>query len=148
MSGIFAMRDDTKNLYAASLATVHGVPFTIAVAHEAVSLAAFEQAGIDVAVNPRAVTAEEIVRWAHDPRTQQVAMLEENRYEVLDVTTRETSRYVGTAFRDMPVHGALIGALVRNGSAVFPHGDDVLQAGDRVIIFTEAENAPWVIEAL
>lgn len=147
-AAIFAMRDDTKNLYAASLATVHGVPFTIAVAHEAVSLAAFEQAGIDVAVNPRAVTAEEIVRWAHDPRTQQVAMLEENRYEVLDVTTRETSRYVGTAFRDMPVHGALIGALVRNGSAVFPHGDDVLQAGDRVIIFTEAENAPWVIEAL
>jgi hypothetical protein len=24
----------------------------------------------------------------------------------------------------------------------------VLQAGDRVIIFTEAANAPWVVEAL
>ena len=147
-AGIFAMRDDTKNLYAASLAKVHGIPFTIAVAHEAVSLAAFDQAGIDVAVNPRTVTAEEIVRFAHDPRTQQVAMLEENRYEVLDVTTRESSRYIGTKFRDMPVHGALIGAIVRNGSAIFPHGDDVLQTGDRVIVFTEASNAPWVIEAL
>jgi len=147
-AAIFAMRDDTKNLYAASLVKVHGVPFTIAVAHEPVSVAAFDQAGIDVAINPRAVTAEEIVRFAHDPRTQQVSMLEGNRYEVLDVTTRETSRYVGTAFRDMPVHGALIGAIVRNGTAIFPHGDDVLQAGDRVIIFTEAANAPWVIEAL
>lgn len=147
-AAIFAMRDDTKNLYAASLAKVHGVPFTIAVAHEPVSVAAFDQAGIDVAINPRAVTAEEIIRFAHDPRTQQVSMLEGNRYEVLDVTTRETSRYVGTAFRDMPVHGALIGAIVRNGTAIFPHGDDVLQAGDRVIIFTEAANAPWVIEAL
>ena len=38
--------------------------------------------------------------------------------------------------------------IVRNGAAIFPHGDDVLQAGDRVIIFTEATNAPWVVEAL
>jgi trk system potassium uptake protein TrkA len=75
-------------------------------------------------------------------------MLEGNRYEVLDVTTRETSRYANTAFRDMPTHGALIGAIVRNGTAIFPHGDDVLQAGDRVIIFTEAANVPWVVEAL
>ena len=147
-AGIFAMRDDAKNQYAASLAQVHGMAFTIAIAHEAVSVAAFEQAGIDVSVNPRGVTAEEIVRFAHDPRMQQVAMLEGNRYEVLDVTTRESSRYIGMAFRDMPVHGSLIGAIIRDGTAIFPHGDDVLEAGDRVIIFTEAANAPWVVEAL
>ena len=147
-AGIFAMRDDAKNQYAASLAQVHGIPFTIAIAHEAVSVAAFEQAGIDVSVNPRGVTAEEIVRFAHDPRTQQVAMLEGNRYEVLDVTTRDSSRYIGSKFRDMPVHGALIGAIVRNGTAIFPHGDDMLEVGDRVIVFTEAANVPWVVEAL
>ena len=147
-AGIFAMRDDAKNQYAASIAQVHGIPFTIAIAHEAVSVSAFDRAGIDVSINPRAVTAEEIVRFAHDPRTQQVVMLEGNRYEVLDVTTRDSSRYIGMSFRDMPVHGSIIGAIVRNGHAVFPHGDDVLQAGDRVIIFTEAANAPWVVEAL
>jgi trk/ktr system potassium uptake protein len=147
-AAIFAMRDDAKNLYAASLAEVHGVPFTIGIAHEAVSVAAFEHAGIDVSVNPRAVTAEEIIRFAHDPRTQQVALLEGNRYEVLDVTTRDTSRYVGSRFRDMPIHGALIGAIVRNGTAIFPHGDDVLQSGDRVIVFTESADAPRVVEAL
>jgi trk system potassium uptake protein TrkA len=147
-AAIFAMRDDAKNQYAASIARVRGIPFTIALAHEAVSVSAFDKAGIDVAINPRAVAAEEIVRFAHDPRTQQVAMIEGNRYEVLDVTTRESSRYIGMAFRDMPVHGSIIGAIVRNGSAIFPHGDDRLQAGDRVIIFTEAANAPWVIEAL
>jgi trk system potassium uptake protein len=147
-AAIFAMRDDAKNQYGASIARVRGVPFTVALAHEAVSVGAFDKAGIDVAINPRAVTAEEIVRFAHDPRTQQVAMLEGNRYEVLDVTTRESSRYIGMAFRDMPVHGSIIGAIVRNGDAIFPHGNDVLEAGDRVIIFTEAANAPWVVEAL
>ena len=37
-AGIFAMRDDAKNQYAASLAQVHGIPFTVAIAHEAVSV--------------------------------------------------------------------------------------------------------------
>jgi trk system potassium uptake protein len=147
-AGIFAMRDDAKNQYAASLAKVHGIPFTIGIAHEAVSVAAFEQAGVDVSVNPRGVTAEEIIRFAHDPRTQQIALLEGHRYEVLDVTTRPTSRYVGSKFRDMPIHGALIGAIVRDGTAIFPHGEDVLESGDRVIVFTESADAARVVEAL
>jgi trk/ktr system potassium uptake protein len=147
-AAIFAMRDDTMNLYAASLAKVHGVKFTIAIAHEAVSVEAFEQAGIDVSVNPRGVTAEEIIRFAHDPRTKQVALLEGNRYEVIDVTLRDTSEYIGKRFQDMPIRGALIGAVVRNGSAIFPHRDDVLQSGDRVIVFTQAADAPRVVKAL
>jgi len=147
-AAIFAMRDDAKNLYAASLAKVHGVKFTIGIAHEEVSVEAFEHAGIDVSVNPRAVTAEEIIRFAHDPRTKQVALLEGNRYEVIDVTLRDTSEYIGKAFKEMPVRGALIGAVVRNGTAIFPHGDDVLQQGDRVIVFTEAADAPRVVSAL
>jgi trk system potassium uptake protein len=147
-AAIFAMRDDAKNLYAASLAEVHGVKFTIAIAHEAVSTEAFEHAGIDVSVNPRGVTAEEIIRFAHDPRTKQVALLEGNRYEVIDVTLRDTSDYIGKRFKDMPVRGALIGAVVRDGSAIFPHRDDVLEAGDRVIVFTEAADADRVVKAL
>jgi trk system potassium uptake protein len=147
-AAIFAMRDDAKNLYAASLAGVHGVRFTIAIAHEAVSAEAFEHAGIDVSVDPRAVTAEEIIRFAHDPRTKQVALLEGNRYEVIDVTLHDTSEYIGKAFKEMPIRGALIGAVVRNGQAIFPHGDDVLQAGDRVIVFTQAADAPRVVKAL
>ena len=52
---IFAMRDDAKNLYAATLAKVHGVPFTIAIAHErGLRRARSSRSGIDVSVNPRA----------------------------------------------------------------------------------------------
>lgn len=136
-AAIFAMREDAKNHYAATLARVHGVSFTIAVIHEPVSARVYEASGVDVTVNPRQVTAEEIVRFAHDPRTQQVAMLEGDRFEVLDITTQSTSEYVGLRFCDMPIRGALIGAIVREGKAVFPRSTEVLQAGDRVIVFTE-----------
>jgi cholest-4-en-3-one 26-monooxygenase len=95
-----------------------------------------------------ATTAEEIVRFAHDPRTQQVAMLEGNRYEVLDITTQPTSEYVGLRFREMPIRGALIGAIVRDGKALFPRSDEVLEAGDRVIVFTERSRVPDVEKVL
>jgi trk system potassium uptake protein TrkA len=147
-AGVFAMKDDAKNHYAATLARVHGVPFTIAIVHDTISTQVYEYSGVDVTINPRGVTAEEIVRFAHDPRTQQVTMLEGDRYEVLDITTQPTSEYVGLRFRDMPIRGAMIGAIVRDGTAVFPRSEDVLQAGDRVIVFTETSRVPDVEKVL
>jgi trk system potassium uptake protein len=48
----------------------------------------------------------------------------------------------------MPIRGGLIGAIVRDGRAIFPRGDDVLRAGDRAIIFTESKRVPEVEQAL
>lgn len=145
---VFAMRDDMKNHFAASLAKVHGARFTVAIVHDAPSQEVFEHAGVDVTVNPRQITAEEIVRFAHDPRTQQVVMLEGDRFEVLDLTTSRDSEYIGLTFKEMPIRGALIGAIVRDGKAIFPRGDDVLRPGDRVIVFTESQRVPEVEKAL
>ena len=55
---------------------------------------------------------------------------------------------VGLRFREMPIRGALIGAIVRDGKALFPHSDEVLQAGDRVIVFTERSRVPDVEKVL
>jgi trk system potassium uptake protein TrkA len=145
---VFAMRDDMKNHFAAALAKVHGARFTVAIVHDTPSVEVFEHAGIDVTVNPRQITAEEIVRFAHDPRTQQVVMLEGDRFEILDITTRPGSEYIGLRFREMPIRGAVIGAIVRDGKAVFPRSDDVLQTGDRVIVFTESQRVHEVEKAL
>ncbi|HET8812990.1 MAG TPA: Trk system potassium transporter TrkA [Gaiella sp.] len=136
-AAVFAIKDDAKNHYAATLARVHGVRFTIAIVYDPVSTKVYEQSGVDVTINPRGVTAEEIVRFAHDPRTQQVAMLDGDRYEVLDITTQPSSEYVGLRFGEMPIRGALIGAIVRDGKALFPRSDEILRSGDRVIVFTE-----------
>ena len=42
----------------------------------------------------------------------------------------------------------MIGAVVRDGAALFPHGTDVLRPGDRVIIFVESRRAAIVEQAL
>ena len=142
------MGSDEKNLYTAMLAKLHGVAFTVAVAVDPASVSVFERAGVDVAINPRMVTAEEIVRFAHDPRIRQMAMVEGDRFEILDITVRQESELVGRPFRELPMTGSLIGAIVRGDKAIFPHGDDMLQPGDRAIIFAEARRVHQVERAL
>ena len=115
------MPDDAKNLYAAMLAKAHGIGLTIAIVHERITEHLSERAGIDVAINPRTVTAEEIVRWAHDPRIAPgLAMLEGDRFEILDITVREESKLVGKPFKELPMTGSLIGAIVRDGRGDLP----------------------------
>jgi trk/ktr system potassium uptake protein len=143
-AAVLSMRDDAKNHYAATLAKVHGVQTTIAIVHEAASREVFEHGQIDVAIDPRSITAEEIVRFARDPRTQQVVMLEGDRFEILDIKVRPDSEFVGKPFRELPMTGSLIGAIIRDGRPVFPHGDDTLQPEDRAIIFTESSRVAEV----
>jgi trk system potassium uptake protein TrkA len=147
-AAVFAMREDEKNLYAATLAKRHGVPFTVAIVHEPASEEVFDAVGVDAAVNPRVVTAEEMVRFARDPRIRQLTMLEGDRFEVLDITVREESDLCGIPFRELPMTGSLIGAIVRDGEAIFPHGDDMLLPGDRAIIFTESSRVGRVEQVL
>ena len=147
-AGVFAMANDAKNLYAATIAKVHGLELTIALVDEPVSEQVFERGAVDRAVNPRSVTAEEMVRFAHDPRIRQLAMLEHDRFEVLDITVRPESELAGKPFRELPMTGSLIGAIVRDGTVIFPHGNDMLQAGDRAIIFAESSRVGQVERAL
>jgi trk system potassium uptake protein len=147
-AAVFCMNDDARNLYGAVLAKLRGVRLTIALTHDPVSAEVYEGGGVDVAINPRQVVAEEMVRFAHDPRCRQVAMLDGDRFEILDVTVRAESALVNKAFKELPMTGSLIGAVVRDGAAIFPHSTDVLQAGDRVIVFVESRRASLVEQAL
>ena len=145
---VFCLNDDARNLYGAILAKSHGVRLTIALVHDEISVDVYERGGVDLAINPRQVTAEEMVRFAHDPRIRQIAMLEGDRFEILDLTVRRESPLAGKPFDELPATGSMIGALIRNDTVMFPHGSDVLRAGDRVIVFVESERAAAVEQAL
>jgi Trk K+ transport system NAD-binding subunit len=77
-----------------------------------------------------------------------MAMFEHEQFMVLDLTTRPDSEYVGVPMRELPRRGAVIGAIVRDDRTIFPHADDRLESGDRVIVFTEAARASEVERAL
>ena len=143
-AAVYCLNDDAKNLYAALLAKEHGLRLTIALVHDQTSVAVYARGGVDVTINPRQVTAEEMVRFAHDPRIRQIAMLEDDRFEILDISVRPDSELVDQPFNRLPATGSVIGAVIRNGSVLYPHSSDVLRAGDRVIVFVESRRASIV----
>jgi trk system potassium uptake protein len=147
-AAVFCLNDDAKNLYGALLSKGHGVRMTIALVHDQTSVEVYARGGVDVTINPRQVTAEEMVRFAHDPRIRQIAMLEDDRFEILDLSVRAESELAGKPFSELPATGSVIGAVIRNGSVHYPHSSDVLQAGDRVIVFVESSRASLVERAL
>ena len=148
-AAVFCMNDDAKNLFAAVLARVNGVHLTVTLVHDPAAARVYERAGVDVAINPRQVIAEEFVRFAHDPRIRQIAMLEDDRFEILDLTVRDDSELAHRRFDELPQTGSVIGAVVRDGGRVlFPHGSDTLEPGDRVIIFVESRRASLVEKVL
>jgi trk system potassium uptake protein TrkA len=147
-AAVFSMSDDAKNLYAAVLAKLHGVRYTIGVIDEPRSVEVLEAAGVDVAINARELTAEEMIRFAHDPRTRQITMLEGDRFEILDITVRPDSKLAGMSFKELPATGSHIGAIIREGEAMFPHAADTLLPDDRVIIFVESRRSSLVERSL
>ncbi|GGX18576.1 Trk system potassium transport protein TrkA [Streptomyces malachitofuscus] len=145
-AAVFAGGDDSRNLHAAVLTKLHGVGLTLTVLDDPGAAEVFEAAGVDVTIDPGDETAEKMARFTFDERTHQMAMLGDDRFEVLDVTVRARSRLA-----HRPVDAlveACVGAIVRDGGVVFPEGSDLLLPGDRAILLTEPGRVAAIERAL
>jgi len=111
----------------------------------------FEEAGVDVAVNPRRATAEEIVEFARDQDTLNVALLENNQAEIIEIRiTAESAlagRPIAEAIADFPP-GVVIGAITRHGSFLLPRGDTVVKPGDHAVVLADSDRIEEVIQLL
>lgn len=137
---VAALNSDERNLLVSLLAKRIGAKRAIAVVENARYVDLFETVGVDVAVNPRIVTAEEITRFTREQRTENVAMLEADRAEVLEIEVDRESLLTGNRIRDVISDlpsGVVIGAITRGGELITPRGETVVEQGDHVIIFVE-----------
>jgi trk system potassium uptake protein TrkA len=146
--GVSVMDKDEKNLLSALLLKSLGVKRVIVGVADPDYIEIFERVGIDVAVSARKVIAEEILRFTKS-RIAGMSILEGDRAEVLELTVSESSPLVGVPLQDASFpKGAIIGAIVRGKDVIIPHGENALQPGDRVIVFSKKEVAPEVEKLL
>ncbi|AXR81017.1 Trk system potassium transporter TrkA [Natrarchaeobaculum sulfurireducens] len=148
---VAALESDEKNLLVSLLAKRIGVGRTIGVVEYGEYADLFETVGMDVAINPRLVTAEEITRFTREHRTEKLAMLEHDRAEVLEIEVDADSVLCKTRIRevmaDLP-EGVVIGAVTRDGELITPRGETVLEGGDHVVVFVDTEVLDEVAAAL
>ncbi|QFU83857.1 Trk system potassium transporter TrkA [Natronorubrum aibiense] len=138
---VAALDNDEKNLLVSLLAGRAGVDRTVAIIENTEYTDLFETVGIDVAINPREETAEEIVRFTRTDQTEKIAMLEHDRAEVIEVELGHesalTGRKIEDSMRDLP-DCVVIGAISRQGELITPRGTTVPKPGDHVVLFVDA----------
>ncbi|WP_226005670.1 Trk system potassium transporter TrkA [Natrinema salinisoli] len=137
---VAALEGDERNLLVSLLAKRLGVERTIGIVESGEYVDLFETVGIDVGVNPRLVTSEEITRFTRDQPTENVAMLESDRAEVLEIEVDADSVLFETRIRDAMADlpgGVVVGAISRDGELITPRGGTVVEGGDHVVVFVD-----------
>jgi trk system potassium uptake protein TrkA len=133
-------REDEVNLMAGLLAKRQGVGRVATLVHRPDYLDIYRQLGIDVALSPRMVASEHILRFCRQKELQSLTLLEEGKAEILEILARPDARVVGVPVRQMGVpRGALLCALIRRDNVIIPSGNDSIEAGDTVVVLTTPE---------
>ena len=103
----------------------------------------FEKVGIDVTVSPRGSALKELLNRVQARNVDILALVEGGQGEVLRLTLPENFPETRVADLKMDVQ-AIIGIIKRGRSLLIPKGNSILQAGDKLKIFTMAEDAETV----
>lgn len=133
--------DDKLNVLVCLLAKQLGAKKTIAQIRRSDYVPLIETVGIDVAISPRLLTAEAILKFVRKGEYLSISLLEKGNAEVYEVVISEKMvKLVNKMIQDIPFpKGAIIGAIFRNDEVIIPSGKDILLAEDRVTIFATAK---------
>jgi trk system potassium uptake protein TrkA len=145
---VAALDSDEKNLLVSVLTKRLGADRVVAIVDSADYVPLFEEIGINVAINPRLITAEEITRFTRESVAENISVLENDQAEVLELRLSADSGLVGRPIQDIAADVEaefVIGAVTRDGEYVTPRGDTVLEPADHVVIFVET---PFVEELM
>jgi trk system potassium uptake protein len=148
---ISALTHDEANLLISLLAKQLGSSRAVAVVEHGAYVDLFESVGVDAAVNPREITAEEITRFTHQGRAENISLIHNDRAEVLEIEINEGSVLAGRTLQesmaDLP-EAAVVGAITRDEECIIPRGDTHIEVGDHVIVFARTDVADAVAAAL
>jgi trk system potassium uptake protein TrkA len=137
--------NDERNLLASLLGRQLGVAKVVTRVSRPTNLRLFERVGIDVALSARAAAVASILHQITGGTSSLLAVVEHGEARVLEII-------VSPHFEPKPLKGigapgdAIVGAILRGGTAIVPRGDDRVEPGDRLIVFSTREAADRVQE--
>lgn len=130
---------DEENVIAALYAARSGVPRTIAKINR--TELGFMLGSQTSAVSPKLLAASEVVGYvrdldnAADSEVVSLHRMLDGRVEALEFRISDSLGCLNTPLMEMHImHGILVAAIIRNGKAFTPRGDDCFMAGDTVVI--------------
>jgi trk system potassium uptake protein TrkA len=133
---------DEDNLVIAQVAKHRfKVPRTIARVNNPRNRVIFDKLGIDATVSATDLLLSLLQQEIPSHPIVHLLSFQEGGAEVVELELNEASPLVGKAWQDVSRPGpTVLAAIVRGQQAIVPSSETVLQAGDRLVIVTEASN--------
>ena len=129
--------EDEVNLMASLLARDLGARRVLAMVHKPDYSPICERLGIDSPLSPRIEVAKQVLKYARAGQILSIAPVFEGKGEFLEFIAPAGSPIVDQPIRQIgfPSNANICGVVDGTGAFV-PRGDDIIEANDRVIIFT------------
>jgi trk system potassium uptake protein TrkA len=132
--------DDETNIFSSVLAKREGCRRAITLVNKTTYESLLDPLGIDVVVNPNAITISTLLRQLRPKSVAGVYALREGFGEIVDVVAQAGSPLVSGALDEVQMPGGmLIGAVVREGAMISPAAETRIEPGDRVIALVKAD---------
>lgn len=131
---------DASNILSSLLAKHHGAKKCITKINRHDFIPLLGKLGIDVALSPREVAADMILRFVRRGSIVSVTTILGSDAEVIELKVPDRPK-----FKDAPLKslffpkGAIVGAIVRDRQVFIPSGETTLQPDDNLIIFFTKE---------
>ncbi len=131
---------DETNMLASLLAKSVGARKVVSLIHKFDYLPLVPKVGIDAAVSPRMSTVNAILRYVRRGRVMTVAALKGIDAEAIEFNVGPNCAVLGRPIRELHIpKKAVIGTILRGDEVILPRGDDQIELGDEVIVFTLPE---------
>lgn len=135
--------NDERNLLASLLGRELGVGRVITRVSKPANLRLFQLVGIDVAISARGAAVAAIRHQIEGGASSLLAVLEEGAARVLEIEV--PANFVSVALKHLKAPpDSIVGAILRGTDATVPRGDDMIEPGDRLIVFAASASADHV----
>ncbi|MFO7792690.1 MAG: Trk system potassium transporter TrkA [Candidatus Saliniplasma sp.] len=135
------------NVLVSLLAKIYGVEKTIATVRELGLKSLIETVGIDFAASPELDTAKTMLRLAKELNPLQAIPIHGGDIHILEMNVKNNSQIKGQSLNESEIASqAIVGAIIREGKTIIPHGKQYFKDGDKVIIFVLRDRVQEVEE--
>ncbi len=102
--------------------------------------------GVDSYISPWLLVAGRLSQLFRKSSIISETFLKDGRAEIIELAAADDSSLINKQLKvlRLSAQGIIIGAILRNGKAIIPRGNDVILPKDRLIIFTRSENVKQV----
>jgi trk system potassium uptake protein TrkA len=133
--------NEQTNLLTSLLAKKNGAKKTIVLTNEPELTHIINQVDVDVVVNPRLVTANEILQHVRRGQILSIAKLGDSEAEAIELIAEEGSEIVRKPLQKIRFpKKTILGAIIRNNTMLLPKGIEAINPGESVVVFTMPED--------